>query len=152
MLTYLRSLTFQEIIVLIFLFEGDWSFWMSFMRDFNGVIVILSIICPRTFTRVRKKCDLSEAAFMFFCSNTWWYFSTTVKILSFVCDCKKKSSKYVIALLLSIGGLKTLLVLIVVIVHLAAFDFVHYSYLLLWSIYRFFFWELLELAQYTNYI
>ena len=64
--TYLRSLTFQEIIVLIFLFEGDWSFWIASMRDFNGVIVILSIICSRTFTRVRKKCDLPEAAFMFF--------------------------------------------------------------------------------------
>ena len=24
------------------------------MRDFNGVIVFLSIICPRNFTRVRK--------------------------------------------------------------------------------------------------
>ena len=24
------------------------------MRDFNGVIVFLSIVCPRNFTRVRK--------------------------------------------------------------------------------------------------
>ena len=39
------------------------------MRDFDGVIVFLSIICPRNFTRVRKKCDLSGAAFMFSCSN-----------------------------------------------------------------------------------
>ena len=39
------------------------------MRDFNGVIVFLSIICPRNFTRVRKNCDLSAAAFMFSCSN-----------------------------------------------------------------------------------
>ena len=39
------------------------------MRDFNGVIVFLSIICPRNFTRVRKKCDLSGAAFMFSCSK-----------------------------------------------------------------------------------
>ena len=91
--TCLRSLTFQKIIVLIFLFEVDWSFWIASMRDFNGVIVILSIICPRTFSRVRKKCDLSEAAFMFSCSNIWWCFSTTVKILSFVCDCKKNRLK-----------------------------------------------------------
>ena len=25
------------------------------MRDFNGIIVLLSIICTRNFTRVRKK-------------------------------------------------------------------------------------------------
>ena len=29
------------------------------MRDFNGVIVFLSILCPRNLTRVKKKCDLS---------------------------------------------------------------------------------------------
>ena len=39
------------------------------MRDFNEVIVFFSSICPRNFTRVRKNCDLSGAAFMFFCSN-----------------------------------------------------------------------------------
>ena len=39
------------------------------MRDFNGVIVFLSMIYPRNFTRVRKECDLSGAAFMFCCSN-----------------------------------------------------------------------------------
>ena len=35
------------------------------MRDFNRVIVFFSIMCPRYFTRVKKKCDLSEAAFIF---------------------------------------------------------------------------------------
>ena len=39
------------------------------MRDFNGVIVFPSIICPRNFKRVRSKCDLSGAAFMFSLSN-----------------------------------------------------------------------------------
>ena len=39
------------------------------MRDFNGVIVFFSIICPRNVTRVKKKCDLSGAASMFsFCN------------------------------------------------------------------------------------
>ena len=27
------------------------------MRDFNGVIVFLSILCPKNLTRVKKKCD-----------------------------------------------------------------------------------------------
>ena len=31
--------------------------------------MFLSILCPRNFTRVRKKCDLSGAAFMFSCNN-----------------------------------------------------------------------------------
>ena len=35
------------------------------MRDFIEVSVFPSIICPRTFTRVRKKRDLSGAAFKF---------------------------------------------------------------------------------------
>ena len=29
--------------------------------------MFVSIICPRIFTRVRKKCDLSGTAFMFSC-------------------------------------------------------------------------------------
>ena len=33
------------------------------MRHFNGVILFLSIVCPKIFTRVKKKCDLSGAAF-----------------------------------------------------------------------------------------
>ena len=36
------------------------------MRDFNGVIVFLSILCPKNLTRVKKKCDLSGAALRFF--------------------------------------------------------------------------------------
>ena len=39
------------------------------MRDFNGVIVFPSTKCPRNFTRVRKKCDVSGAAFMFSSSS-----------------------------------------------------------------------------------
>ena len=39
------------------------------MRDINGVIVFRSIICSRSFTRERKKCDLSGAAFMFSLSS-----------------------------------------------------------------------------------
>ena len=35
------------------------------MRDFDGVIVFLSIMGPKNFTRVRKKCDLSGAVFKF---------------------------------------------------------------------------------------
>ena len=38
---------------------------MASMRDFNGVIVSRSILCPKNLTRVRKKCDLSGAAFRF---------------------------------------------------------------------------------------
>ena len=38
---------------------------MASMRDFNGVIVSRSILCPENLTRVRKKCDLSGAAFRF---------------------------------------------------------------------------------------
>ena len=58
-----------------------------------------SIKCPRNFTRVRKKTrDLSGAAFL------------TMNISSFVCDCIKTSSKYVIAFLLNIRGLKFLLI------------------------------------------
>ena len=36
---------------------------MTSMPDFNGVIVFRSIICPKNLTRVKKKCDLSGAAF-----------------------------------------------------------------------------------------
>ena len=39
------------------------------MRDFNGVFVFLSLICARNFTQVRKKCNLSGAAFMFSLSS-----------------------------------------------------------------------------------
>ena len=35
------------------------------MRDFKGVIVFFSMMCPRNFTPVKKRCDLSGAAFMF---------------------------------------------------------------------------------------
>ena len=35
------------------------------MRDFNRVIVFFSILCPKNLTRVKKKCDLSGAAFRF---------------------------------------------------------------------------------------
>ena len=38
------------------------------------------------------------------------FFSKTVKISYFVCDCMKTSSKYVVAFLLSIDGLKILLI------------------------------------------
>ena len=44
------------------------------MRDFNRVIVFLLIMCPRNFTRVRKKCDLSGAVFMFSFSNIFFDF------------------------------------------------------------------------------
>ena len=38
------------------------------MRDFIGVIVFFSIMCPRNFTRVKKKYDLSGDTLMFsFC-------------------------------------------------------------------------------------
>ena len=77
------------------------------MRDFGGVIVFLSIICPRNYARNRKKFDLSGAAFMFSGSK---YFSKTINTSFFVCDCMKTSSKYVIAFLLSISGLKILLI------------------------------------------
>ena len=36
------------------------------MRNFNGVFVFPSIICPRKITRVREKCDLSGATRVFF--------------------------------------------------------------------------------------
>ena len=49
---YLRSLTFQEFPVFFLLDNG---FWIASKPDFFRVIVFLSIICPRIFTRVRKK-------------------------------------------------------------------------------------------------
>ena len=61
---YLRSLPFQKNLY-FFLFEGGWSFCIASIEKFKGLIVFLSIICPRNFSRVRKKCDLSGAAFMF---------------------------------------------------------------------------------------
>ena len=57
-----------------YLFEGVSSFKIASMRDFIGVIMFLSIICPRNLTRVRKKCDLSGAAFIFSCKKIYWYF------------------------------------------------------------------------------
>ena len=39
------------------------------MRDFKGVIVFLSILCPKNLTLVKKKCDLSGAAFRFSFGN-----------------------------------------------------------------------------------
>ena len=51
---YSRSLTFLEILVFFFIGKLLKVFWIASMRDFNGVIVFLSIICPRNFTRVRK--------------------------------------------------------------------------------------------------
>ena len=36
------------------------------MRDFLAVIIFLFIMRSRNFTRVKKKCDLPSAAFMFF--------------------------------------------------------------------------------------
>ena len=65
---YLRSLISRNSCI-FFLFESGWSFWIASMREFNGVVVFLSIMCPRKFTRVRKKCDLSGAAFMFSCTK-----------------------------------------------------------------------------------
>ena len=38
---------------------------MAPMRDFNELLVSRFILCPRNLTRVRKKCDLSWAAFRF---------------------------------------------------------------------------------------
>ena len=45
------------------------------MRDFKGVIVFPSIICPRKLTWVRKKCDLTGAAYMFSLSGIWFSIS-----------------------------------------------------------------------------
>ena len=56
------------------------------MRDFNGLIVFLSTMCPKNFTRVKKKCDLSGADLS---GDT--------------------SSKYVIAFFFNISGQKILL-------------------------------------------
>ena len=59
------------------------------MRDFNGIMVFLSIICRMNFTRVR--CFLVLYLMIF---------SKTVSISSFICDCIKTSSKFVIAFFL----------------------------------------------------
>ena len=63
-------------------------------------------MCPKNFTRVGKKCDLSGAAFMFTFNNIWLYFSNSLNISCFVCDCMKTLSKYVIIFLRRISGLK----------------------------------------------
>ena len=80
------------------------------MPEFNVVIVFPSIICPRNFSRVRKKCDLSAAAFKFSFSSIWWYLSNTLSISCFVCDCMKKLSTYVMTFLLRSSGHKFLLI------------------------------------------
>ena len=41
------------------------------MRDFNGVIVFLSILCPKNFTRVKKKFDLSGGGLQIFRSEVF---------------------------------------------------------------------------------
>ena len=48
----LRKFTIPRNSRIFFLFEGGWSFWIAPMRDFNGVLVFLSIKCPRNFTRL----------------------------------------------------------------------------------------------------
>ena len=50
------------------------------MRDFNGAIVFRSIIGLIIFTRVRKKFDLSLAAFKFSLSSNWWYSSNILNL------------------------------------------------------------------------
>ena len=62
---YLKKFSIPRNSCIFVLFEDGWIFWTASMQDFNGVIVFLSIICPRHFARLRKKCDLSGAAFMF---------------------------------------------------------------------------------------
>ena len=36
------------------------------MRDFSGVIVFLSMLCPKNLTFVKKKCDLSGGGLQIF--------------------------------------------------------------------------------------
>ena len=52
---YLRSLTFQEILVFSFYWPVVEVFSIASMRDFNGVIVFVSIIFPRSVKHLRKK-------------------------------------------------------------------------------------------------
>ena len=47
------------------LFDSVWSFKLASIRDIKEVTVVPLIICPRNFSWVTKKCDLSEDAFMF---------------------------------------------------------------------------------------
>ena len=82
---------------------------MAGVFGFNALIVFFSIMCPRNFKRIKKKSDLSGAAFMFSFFIISWYCSRTVNISSLVCDCINTSSKFVIAFFLSIRGLKILL-------------------------------------------
>ena len=49
--------------------HGNLFRWIASMRDFNGVTVFFSIMCPRNFTRVKKKSDLSGASFIFLFFN-----------------------------------------------------------------------------------
>ena len=60
---YLRILTFQGFLG-FFLCVGGWSFWIASTGDFNRVIKFFSIMCPRKFSRFKKKYDFSGAAFI----------------------------------------------------------------------------------------
>ena len=51
---------------IFFLVDFGWSFQIASICDFKVVIVVFSIMCPRTFTWVKKKLDISGAAFILF--------------------------------------------------------------------------------------
>ena len=63
------------------------------MRDLNGMIVFPSIISPRNLKRVKKNVFCLRLPSCFFFSSIWWYFSKTLIISCFACDCMKISSK-----------------------------------------------------------
>ena len=63
---------------IFFLIGVGWSFQTASNCDFKGVIVVFSIMCPRTFTWVKKKTRFIWCCFHTFFIKVWWYLSSTL--------------------------------------------------------------------------
>ena len=63
---------------IFFLIDVGWSFQTASNCDFNGVIVVFSIMWPRTFTWVKKKTRFIWCCFHTFFIKIWWYLSSTL--------------------------------------------------------------------------
>ena len=61
----MRRVLFSLNFGIFLLIDRVWSFKLASTRDIKEVNVVPLIICPRNFSWVTKKCDLSEDAFMF---------------------------------------------------------------------------------------
>ena len=87
------------------------KFIIASIHDFNAVIVLPLITCPRNLSRVRKSVIyLGLLSCFLLVKSGCRCFSYTLNNFFFVCDCIRTSSKLVITFLLRISGLKILLI------------------------------------------